>query len=459
MNDEATDIGANVEQPGQPGSTAVSIFAQESSAGDFPVLKAFQQYLDAEQSKARKRMFNLAIFFVILLVIVVLAFAVIMATVLNGSQRNTDEASARIQSMQDKMLELALQQRAQPVQPSVVNVQQPVPVPAPQTSSAELKALQAEVLSLRAQVAAAQSAQSSVSQGLSQGISPTSVLPQTQPTVSTAQQQPAVASVPAVDSTTLELQRVKAELAVEREMAKRRAQEEQKRAEEQRHQEEVERYRRRLYPEYYAKQDALQKGGQPSAVQVPVALPPPPSPTKVSVPPSQVPASVAPSVVSTPAVQVPPSAIRPTTPAVSVPSVPVQVPRPASVVPPTEKANAPAVQVPAVPAPAAQPVVAPEPVAPVSLKTDKPISYFGDEEDAELLEMAKNLNAARLKAPSTPQSVVEGQPVAQQPIAQGENITQTQPADKSQGKKVEMLTIGTGPTGGIPFLVELPVGK
>ena len=44
-------------------SNAISLFAQTANANDFPVLKAFQEYIDAEQSKARKRMLGLSIFF------------------------------------------------------------------------------------------------------------------------------------------------------------------------------------------------------------------------------------------------------------------------------------------------------------------------------------------------------------------------------------------------------------
>ena len=49
-------------------SNAISLFGQAANANDFPVLKAFQEYIDAEQSKARKRMLGLSIFFVVLLV-------------------------------------------------------------------------------------------------------------------------------------------------------------------------------------------------------------------------------------------------------------------------------------------------------------------------------------------------------------------------------------------------------
>ena len=42
-------------------NNAISIYGQEG-LDDFPVLKAFQQYIDAEQSKSRKRMIMLCIY-------------------------------------------------------------------------------------------------------------------------------------------------------------------------------------------------------------------------------------------------------------------------------------------------------------------------------------------------------------------------------------------------------------
>ena len=47
-------------------ATAVRVYDQANAAGDFPVLKAFQEYLEAEQAKANKRMLALAIFFIVL---------------------------------------------------------------------------------------------------------------------------------------------------------------------------------------------------------------------------------------------------------------------------------------------------------------------------------------------------------------------------------------------------------
>lgn len=102
-------------------STAVSLFGDASGgAGDFPVLKAFQEYIDAEQAKARKRMLGLSIFFVVLLVVVVVTFVLVLTFMIRQNQ-----------SLSDRLLDMAFRQ--QPVQQApAVPVVQPVPVPQPQ---------------------------------------------------------------------------------------------------------------------------------------------------------------------------------------------------------------------------------------------------------------------------------------------------------------------------------------
>ena len=69
--------------------STLSIVPSEGS-NDFPVLKAFQEYIDAEQAKARKRMLGLSVFFIILLVVVVVTFVLILTTVVNRNQALSD---------------------------------------------------------------------------------------------------------------------------------------------------------------------------------------------------------------------------------------------------------------------------------------------------------------------------------------------------------------------------------
>ncbi len=81
-------------------TNAVSLFSQGGSSNDFPVLKAFQEYIDAEQTKARKRMLGLSIFFVVLLMVVVATFAVILVMLVNSKQ-----------AMMDRLLDMAMQEK------------------------------------------------------------------------------------------------------------------------------------------------------------------------------------------------------------------------------------------------------------------------------------------------------------------------------------------------------------
>lgn len=80
-------------------NNTLSIVPSEGS-NDFPVLKAFQEYIDAEQAKARKRMLGLSVFFIILLVVVVVTFVLILTTVVN-----------RNQALSDRLLDYALNER------------------------------------------------------------------------------------------------------------------------------------------------------------------------------------------------------------------------------------------------------------------------------------------------------------------------------------------------------------
>ena len=68
----------------------LSIVPSEGASNEFPVLKAFQEYIDAEQAKARKRMLGLSVFFIVLLFVVVVTFVLILTTVLNRNQSLSD---------------------------------------------------------------------------------------------------------------------------------------------------------------------------------------------------------------------------------------------------------------------------------------------------------------------------------------------------------------------------------
>ena len=190
-----------------PPNTAVSVYSQDGM-DDFPVLKAFQQYIDAEQAKARKRLVALGIFFGILTGAVIAVFVVMLASM---SHRN--------QLLNDRLVEFAMKERDRPAAPVVV---QPA---APQAdSSALVSALTAKLDAMEKKLAESQS-------------KPVQVVQDSQPAAAKADA-PKASSAEA-----LEIQRLHALLAAEREKA---AVEK-----ERRRQEELEAYRRKHYPELY----------------------------------------------------------------------------------------------------------------------------------------------------------------------------------------------------------------
>ena len=79
-------------------------------ANAFPVLKAFQDYLEMERQQARKRLVTLTIFFVTLMTLVVAGFIVAFIFMLGNVSKRED----RQQSRQDQLLAEILQQRKAP---------------------------------------------------------------------------------------------------------------------------------------------------------------------------------------------------------------------------------------------------------------------------------------------------------------------------------------------------------
>ena len=97
-----------IPDPGIP-ENAVSVYGQDSALDDFPVLKAFQQYIDSEQAKARKRMLMLCTFFAFLMIVVMAVFVALLVSV-----------SSRNQSLNDRLVEFAMKERDRPSTSPVV---------------------------------------------------------------------------------------------------------------------------------------------------------------------------------------------------------------------------------------------------------------------------------------------------------------------------------------------------
>ena len=114
-DEDITNIGTGVP------NNAVSLYGQDNGMDDFPVLKAFQQYIDAEQAKARKRMLMLCTFFIVLMTIVITVFVGLLFMV-----------SSHNQDLNDRLIEFAMKERTAPSGSAVV-------VQPPQDNSAILK--------------------------------------------------------------------------------------------------------------------------------------------------------------------------------------------------------------------------------------------------------------------------------------------------------------------------------
>ncbi len=98
------------------GLVAMYNAASHANAESFPVLKAFQDYLEAERAQARKRVMQLSIF-----------FAVIMGVVVTGFLSAGIFMLRNMTAVQDKLLDVALAQKAAPA---------PAPAPAPAAPTA-----------------------------------------------------------------------------------------------------------------------------------------------------------------------------------------------------------------------------------------------------------------------------------------------------------------------------------
>ena len=183
-------------------TNAVSLYGQDDAMDDFPVLKAFQQYIDSEQAKARKRMVLLCAFFSVLMVIVISVFVVLLFTI-----------SSRNQSLNDRLIDFAMKERNAQQSGSAVVVQPPTDNSAILQLTEKLNEMQKRLTDSQAKAAQAEAM----------------VREANKPKVPTAEE--------------LEIKRLKALLSEEKEQ---RALEK-----ERQRQAEIEAYRRKHYPELY----------------------------------------------------------------------------------------------------------------------------------------------------------------------------------------------------------------
>ena len=201
---------SHAEMPGfdsEIPENAVRLYGEADAMDNFPVLKAFQQYIDAEQAKARKRMLMLGVFFGALMIVVISVFVVLLLNV-----------SAKNQELNDRMFEFAMKERDRQPAGAPVVVQPPQDNSAILALSSRIEALQKELAESREK--AEKAAADEIERVKREAAKPKGPTPQE-----------------------LEIKRLKALLAAEQE--KHSAERERQR------QAELEEYRRKHYPELY----------------------------------------------------------------------------------------------------------------------------------------------------------------------------------------------------------------
>ena len=195
---------------------AVRLYGQADAMDDFPVLKAFQQYIDSEQAKARKRMLLLCVFFGALMTVVIAVFLVLL---LNVSSRN--------QSLNDRLVEYAMKERERMSAPIVV---QP---PQQQQDNSVILSLTAKLEEMQKR------------------------LDESREKAEAARRQAEIEAAKPKEPTPaeLEIKRLNALLAAEKEkQAAEKARQAAEKEKERQHQLEIEAYRRKHYPEFYEKE-------------------------------------------------------------------------------------------------------------------------------------------------------------------------------------------------------------
>lgn len=225
----------NVE-PGIP-PNAVSVLGD--GADDFPVLKAFQQYIDAEQNKARKRMIGLCVFFGCLMTLVIVVFLIL----LNGvSQRN--------QALSDRLLDYMMKRD---------NDRQAAVVVQPSADASSVLGLAAKIDEMQKSLLAAQQKADEADRARAEAAARAEQAAKAQTAIRTAEEKTRLAEQ-------LEIERLKKELADERKKA---AQERERQREA-----ELEAYRRKHYPEFYERRQVSPSSVRPaSAGGAPVPVP------------------------------------------------------------------------------------------------------------------------------------------------------------------------------------------
>lgn len=196
----------------------------DGTGEDFPVLKAFQQYIDAEQAKARRRLLTVSIVFVITLIAVIAIFSMMVI-----------KANNQTQTLNDRMVELLLKDKDRSVEEAKATAVQELTVKALNDTLEKLQK-RIEDQDRKATEAAAVAARE------------------------LAAAKKAAAEAPSVVDSSFDQRNREQEAKIQKALALLKA-EKQKLADEKEklRQQELERYRREHYPEYYAKRQAASR--------------------------------------------------------------------------------------------------------------------------------------------------------------------------------------------------------
>lgn len=110
--------------PITPNPAAVTLYGNQDAMDDFPVLKAFQQYVDSEQAKAHKRLMSVCFFFTMLIVVII---GVFLFVVMNMRNNAMTDGSAEIQK---HILEQTAKMNDRLIQQLLANNNTPTSTPA-----------------------------------------------------------------------------------------------------------------------------------------------------------------------------------------------------------------------------------------------------------------------------------------------------------------------------------------
>lgn len=94
---ENEDISGAKAVPVSSNANSVTLYGNQDAMDDFPVLKAFQQYVDSEQAKAHKRLMTVCAFFTILIFFIIGVFIFVVMNIRSNKENNPDNSMLALQ--------------------------------------------------------------------------------------------------------------------------------------------------------------------------------------------------------------------------------------------------------------------------------------------------------------------------------------------------------------------------